>query len=288
MTSEERSEVTTAAWEKMKAGSGYIYAAQLPDGVIKIGFALNPHRRAREMKGKIIATIKGTREQELALHKRLAPFMIANYGGRPEATEFYVPAVLTHGLVPAAFRKGTQVHPGPKRPGRRKRHDDEVIALHDGGRLTLQEVGRKLGLTKQRVAQILAKNKITVRKGVEARIPVKVYRERVERYKAALKPGVRSKDALAAAGLTYTELLSAANALGIKLPKVVRSERLRYREIADYYTAHPDLTGVEVAAHFNVSTMTVSHALKVTGTFSRQSGWRRKRLADHQASQASA
>lgn len=62
--------------------------------------------------------------------------------------------------------------------------DEAIIAFHDGGKRSLQEVADEFGYTRQRVHQILAKHGVLVRKGrvLKAR-PPKVNATR-ERYQA--------------------------------------------------------------------------------------------------------
>jgi hypothetical protein len=167
----------------------------------------------------------------------------------------------------------------PKRPRKNLRHA-EVIAFHDNGKRTMQEVGDRFGVTREYIRQVLARHGIATRRG--GGMDKATHNDRLQRYYAALQPGVASHAACAAAGLTYAEVSAAADALGVKLPKPIRRERLRFREIADYYLANPTLTGNDVAKHFSVNPNTVSTALVKMGVHSRQSGWKRKRTAAQQ------
>ena len=291
MTPEKRSEVTRASWAQIAAGNGYIYAARLDDGVIKIGFALSPEKRVREFKGKVIATAKATRQQEHDLHRRLGEFRIPAYGGQILANEFYVPAVLTYGDVPEALKRGLLEHPPtPKKRavGGRKGlplvDQLKVVELHAGGARTLADVGRQMGITRERVRQILKKHGVADRLGNA--VDKETLQGRLDRYSAALARGLTTKEALNVEGLTRTELFYAAKMLGAARPKLVRHARRRWQQIADFYVANPHLTGLDVAKHFGVAPSLVSNALDKLGVNSRQDGWKHKRETAPQASPA--
>jgi DNA-binding CsgD family transcriptional regulator len=178
---------------------------------------------------------------------------------------------------------GRRVHK-PERPRRPRIDHAAVIAMHDGGAKTMQEVAAHFGVTRERVRQILARHGIDVRRGNG--LTREQYNERLQRYHAALKPGVSTKEAVAAIGLTYQEVQAAANALGVSLPKPIRKGRIRRAEIAAYYAAHTHMTGNDVARHFGVSPNTVSAALRTMGVQPRHNGWVWRRRPDHHGSPA--
>lgn len=148
-----------------------------------------------------------------------------------------------------------------------------VIAMHAGGEKTLQEVGVHFGITRERVRQLLERRGIDVRRGPAA-LPREVHEDRLRRYYTALRPGMTTLEAAAAAGLARTEIQSSAKCLGVKLPKPTRRQRIRYRELATYYENNPHLTGRAVARHFDVSPQTLSRSLRVIGVKPRHKGWK--------------
>lgn len=146
-----------------------------------------------------------------------------------------------------------------------------VIDHFSGGHYTLQETADAFGVTRERIRQILAKHGVSHR--TQGTLPREIYEARLRRYQAALKPGVSTKQAAEASGVTYSEATRAAQALGVAMPKPTRASRIKYAEVAAYYEANPHLTGRAVAAHFGITPTTMSHALRIMGVKPRHSGW---------------
>lgn len=195
---------------------------------------------------------------------------VANILGMATAT---VRNQITADWVPQIrHRHGRKKRLGALAPGRAPIDKQAVIAMHDNGRLTLQEVGDHFGVTRERIRQILARQGLTERNN--GALAPEVLASRLNRYLKALRPGVSSKEACEIAELHYGEVATAARVLGYTLPKPTRKERLMYQEIATYYEANPHLTGRAVAVHFGVPPLTVSRALQKLGVKPRHSGWR--------------
>lgn len=187
-------------------------------------------------------------------------------GGSKERVRAYV---LPDWMPKACGRKRARADRRERRP---RVPPADVIAMHDNGCKTMQEVGEHFGITRERVRQILTRHGIMSRLG--GGLPRAVYEDRLQRYYKALQPGVSTLEACAAVDLTYAEVSAAAQNLGVTLPRPIRKGRLRYQEIATYYEANAHLTGKAVAEHFGVHENTVSKAVRVMGVTPRHSGWR--------------
>lgn len=158
-----------------------------------------------------------------------------------------------------------------------------IVKMHAGGKRTLKYVGDAFGITRERVRQILDREGVETRKGI-APADLKMHQDRVDRYVAALRPGVTSAEAARIVGASQAAIYKSASFIGRSLPKRFGDAKIRNLQIAAYYAAHADKTGREVASHFGVSQMTVSQALQATNTPSRRSGWSWKR--SHEANLA--
>jgi len=147
----------------------------------------------------------------------------------------------------------------------------EVIKHFGGGHNTLQDTADAFGVTRERIRQILAKHGVSHR--THGALSREIHEARLQRYHAALKPGVSTKQAAEDSGVEYFEAANSARALGVALPKPIRASRVKYAEVAAYYEANPHLTGKAVAAHFEINPNTMSRALKIMGVKPRHRGW---------------
>lgn len=142
-----------------------------------------------------------------------------------------------------------------------------VIDFHDGGKRTLQEVGQRFGVTRERVRQILARAGIADRS--LGRTPRAEKEAALEVYGKALNERRCVRDAAALAGRNYSSLHKWAIELGVPMPKPRSPRRERWSEIARFYQENADLKQRHVAEHFGVSQHEVSRALKEMGVPSR-------------------
>lgn len=104
------STVRKAIFERMKTELGFLYVAEVIDTAkIKIGYSGDVSLRVKELnyrgyknqRYRLIASIRGTRAQELALHRRIRHLRSPGYGG---ASEYYPRTILTHEAIPAGLR----------------------------------------------------------------------------------------------------------------------------------------------------------------------------------------
>jgi hypothetical protein len=69
----------------------FIYVAEVPGGMLKIGISTNPRKRVSNLRGRILGVTRGDRRDEFAAHARFRPFLIAGkewYSDCAEIREF--------------------------------------------------------------------------------------------------------------------------------------------------------------------------------------------------------
>lgn len=89
----------TRALERIRAGEGFIYVAEVVGGsLIKIGFSLKPKARVATLarKCRLLATVAASLTQEKALHQTLK--------GLGRGGEYYPRSILSHPAIPAELR----------------------------------------------------------------------------------------------------------------------------------------------------------------------------------------
>lgn len=223
---------------------------------------------------EILPPLAAPRGRQISVGQRAAMYglLLAGLSGNAIALILGVPQPkLSPHIQPDWMPKARSKKILREKPPRTTLQHADVIALHDGGGKTLQEVGDHFGVTREFVRQILQKHGVSARRG--GGLPREVHQDRLQRYYKALQPGVATLDACAVAGVTYPEVQVAAKALGVTPPKPIRKSRLRYQEIAKFYEANTHMTGLSVARHFGVNPNSVSKALRVMGVTPRHRGW---------------
>jgi hypothetical protein len=92
--------------------TGYVYAARSCEtGLIKIGFSRNPHRRARELKCRLLCYARGTPSHEKEVHRLLHAWRVDGEWFREEGRVAWFLAMLPPAKdPPVACAKGSFGH----------------------------------------------------------------------------------------------------------------------------------------------------------------------------------
>lgn len=158
---------------------------------------------------------------------------------------------------------------------------DAIVAMHDGGKRTLIEVGTAFGVTRERVRQILKARGIDVRRF--GGLGDSVWCERAHKFNAAIRAGRDGQEALAAAetSMSYSKFKRLAATFGCPLepwPLVARfvTAKTERERLAAIYEANPDMSGADLARLTGQRSTTVSMRLRRAGVSTRRAGWTRK------------
>lgn len=141
----------------------------------------------------------------------------------------------------------------------------DIIAYHDGGKLTQKAVGEHFGVSGEWVGRILR------RAGVIGRCYGRLDAAAMEKrraawsiYEQALQEGATKREARQRAGLAPHQVFEFAVKFGVRTPPS-RHVEIRAQQIAATVVAHPKLSGPQIARLHGLTNSRVYQALKLVG-----------------------
>lgn len=175
-----------------------------------------------------------------------------------------------HNVSAGTVRRALLVCNVPPRPASLPYHQrnierqEKIVAFHDGGKRSMQEVGNHFGITRERVRQIL------IRAGVDVRAHDQkaIERERIVREAEALfSQGASLRSAAQQLRIAERALADYCRRAGVSLERRnERWDRLRSRgaEMAALYAAG-GMTQAQIAEKYGVAHTTVARACVMNG-----------------------
>jgi len=130
---------------------------------------------------------------------------------------------------------------------------------------TLREIGEKLGLTRQRIHQVVQEvgrhhYKLKQKGGYKRRVVLSK-----SSIQAAIKNKVNQKDFVKKYRTSARSLKSFLDTYGLVWPKNIHTEKVKLADLKKMILKHPNYCLRELAVHFNITEAAVSHRIRCHG-----------------------